>query len=150
MGQKQLDRTPHSARNGLVINSISSSWTSPQQALDPRQPSENRSTGVRWDQASPYRVRYVGATSSSSVPKNPGPFSAGQLAANRGLLGPPPKTAPPSALLGARLHSKSDVGPQVQPSQVNASALGQALQSFRVGQISKSPMTAMPTKGWTS
>lgn len=76
--KQQLDCTPHSARNGLVVGSLA--WPAQQQPLvppqDSRQPADTRSITMkqRWDQASPCRMRFVGANAAAAAASGGTPY----------------------------------------------------------------------------
>lgn len=108
---KQLEsRTPNSARSGFVVGNMA--WHAQQQQpvlpqQDSRLPSDSRSLTIkqRWEQASPCRVRFVGAGASSS-----GTVSSSATTSNRSVLGPPPKAGPAMVPQGPRPHSSGDLG----------------------------------------
>lgn len=97
---KAIDRTPHSARSNFVVGGLSHA-----------PPAEN----VRWDHASPCRVRYMGSSGgTNSTSKSTGNAPLGTVSAGptRQILGPPPKTTQP----GACPSQRQNEGPHVSAS----------------------------------
>lgn len=122
---KQVDRTPQSARSG------GASGPSIQQSTgqDFKHQSESSSMGLRWEQASPYRVRYVNTNGSSSNAR--AAVNIGHVGTNRSVLGPPPMAA----------FSNSLAGTQPQPRPLTAT-IGQTLHMAP----KTSPAVSVPTQ----
>lgn len=87
---KAAERAPHSARTGIVFGNPGLVGM---RAAELRN-GETWGQSVRWEQASPCRMRFIG-TATGRAPQ--GTLSAG--APGRQVLGPPPKAAPPGASL---------------------------------------------------
>lgn len=124
---KALDRTPHSARSGFVVGNVP--WMQP---AEPRQQSN-----LRWDQASPCRVRYVGGSATGSS-KSPVPLNSGQ-GGNRSVIANSPKNAPSGASAIGSRNSEPQQRSGAPPTGSVGSAMSGLGLAVPLSVTSKSP-----------